>query len=56
MRAFSFAFLSHEHAGFAEEIDVPGRSEGGSAGETGGFDAVEEACSPDTVWTVGNAD
>lgn len=50
--ALGDGFAAHGLAGFFEQFLVKGRAEGGSAGEAGGWDAVEEFGAADAVGTV----
>lgn len=56
MSAFGFAFMAHGNASFVQKFGVPCCSKSGAAWETGGFSAVEEFGSSDTVWAVGDTD
>jgi hypothetical protein len=56
VRTFGFAFVAHGDAGFVQQLGVPCCSQGGTAWETGCFDAVEEFGASDAVWAVRHAD
>ncbi|KAH7030683.1 uncharacterized protein B0I36DRAFT_322248 [Microdochium trichocladiopsis] len=49
---FSLGLVAHLGTGLLEQLRVPGRTEGGSAGEAGRGDSIEEFCASDTVGAV----
>ena len=52
VRALCYGLVGHQLADFVQELGVPGCAEGGGAGETCCWDAVEEAGAADAVGAV----